>query len=76
MKTVKQYEEEFIETQNNCVCKKCHESFIYKPDAIWWVERGTYSEKLVKCPECGCVNVVKYIDGFNQNPNIDYRYFI
>ena len=75
MKTIEQLAEEFSRTQNNCLCKKCHESFMFKPDDAHWIEQGMYSEKVVKCPECGCINVVKYQDGFNQNPNFDRRYF-
>lgn len=67
-------EEEFSRT-NNCTCKKCHESFVFKPDECHWIEQGMYSEKVTKCPICGCINVVKYQDGFNQNPNFDRRYF-
>ena len=77
MKTIEDYELDYFDKQsnNNCECKKCHESFIFKPDEAYWIERGTYSEKVTKCPHCGCINAVKYIDGFNQNPNLDQRYF-
>ena len=61
--------------KNNCTCKKCHTNFIFKPDECSWFEQGMYSEKVTKCPECGCINVVKYVDGFNQNPNWNKRYF-
>ena len=64
----------FVE-QNYCYCKKCDESYVFMPDEVEWFEHGTYSEKTTKCPWCGCVNVVKYVDGFNQNPNLDKRYF-
>ena len=61
--------------KSNCLCKKCDTNFIFKADEAWWIEQGTYSEKVTKCPECGCVNVIKYIDGFNQNPNWNSRYY-
>lgn len=61
--------------KNNCTCKKCRTNFIFKPDECLWIEQGMYSEKVTKCQECGCINVVKYVDGFNQNPNWDKRYF-
>lgn len=61
--------------KNNCTCKKCKSNFVFKPDETRWIEQGMYSEKVVKCPDCGCVNVVKYVDGFNQNPNWNSRYF-
>lgn len=56
-------------------CCKCGKSFSYMPENARWMEYGTYSQKVVDCPHCGCVNVVKYQDGFNQNPNLDERYF-
>ena len=75
MKTIEDYESDFVKHQNNCTCIKCKESFVFKPGEAFWIERAMYSEKVVKCPYCGCVNVVKYIDGFNQNTNCDRRYF-
>ena len=75
MKTTGRYEEEFSNVKKYHTCKKCKESFIFKSDESWWIEQGTYSEKVTKCPHCGCINVVKYQDGFNQNPNFDRRYF-
>ena len=75
MKTIKMYEDEFSDVKNYCACKKCHESFVFRPDEAHWVEQGMYSEKVTKCPYCGCINVVRYQDGFNQNPNLDSRYF-
>lgn len=75
MKTTEQYEEQFVKRQNSCECKKCHTHYIFKPDEAKWIEYGTYSVKVATCPDCGCVNVVKYQDGFNQNPNLDRRYF-
>ncbi len=56
-------------------CRKCNEYFNFKPEEIKWIERGTYSEKIATCKYCGCINVVKYQDGFNQNPNLDKRYY-
>lgn len=64
-----------ISIHKHCTCKKCDSLFQLMPDNVWWVEQGMYSEKVTKCPECGCINVVKYQDGFNQNPNLDERYF-
>ena len=61
--------------KNNCTCKKCKSNFVFKADETYWVEQGMYSEKVVKCLECNCINVVRYADGFNQNPNWNKRYF-
>ena len=66
-------EYDYENTHVICQCKKC--SLIFKPDDIWWAEHGTYSEKITKCPKCVCINVLKYQDGFNQNPNFDNRYY-
>lgn len=65
------YDDESAHTA--CKCKKC--SLYFQPEKIWWVEQGMYSEKVTKCPHCECINVIKYQDGFNQNPNWDDRYF-
>ena len=69
---------EEIEKHNqnkNCVCKRCSTEFVFKKNEVFWKEQGVYSEKLVKCTNCGCINVLKYVNGFNQNPNLDKRYF-
>lgn len=73
MKNIEDYEDEI--KQDICTCKKCNSTFKYEPDDIFWIEQGMYSEKVIKCPECGCINVIKYVDGFNQNPNFNRRYF-
>lgn len=60
---------------NYCRCRKCQEYFVFLPDETRWLEFDTYSEKITNCPYCGCINTIKYQDGFNQNPNLDERYF-
>lgn len=62
--------------KSNCRCVKCKANFVFKADECKFYEFGTYSDKTIVCPECGCINSVKYIDGFNQNPNWDKRYFV
>lgn len=61
--------------KHNCTCKKCKSNFVFKSDECRWVEWGMYSEKITNCPNCGCFSVVKYVDGFNQNPNTNSRYY-
>ena len=61
--------------KNNCTCKKCGLNFVFKSDECKYYEFGTYSDKTVICPECGCINSIKYVEGFNQNRNLDKRYF-
>ena len=78
MKTVEQYEDELSRTQNSCTCRSCGSSFIYKPDNIFWDENGYgYSTKLVKCSECGCINVLKHIEdyGFSKMNTDERLYF-
>jgi len=58
-----------------CYCEKCHDNFVYFPDETSWDENAGYSTKLVKCPSCGCVNVIKYINDFGLNVNKDIRYY-
>ena len=62
--------------QDYYVCRKCHNTFIFKPDEIKWYERGTYSEKTIICKECGCINVIQYKDAYGLNVNNDKRYYI
>lgn len=75
MKTIE--DDGFSKNQNNCTCKKCGSSFVFKPDECFWDENGCgYSTKLVHCVECGCVNVVEYIEdyGFSKT-NTDRRLY-
>ena len=44
-------------------CKKCQELFEYTEDACWWDFKGMdYDAKLVKHKECGCINVIRYVE--------------
>lgn len=76
MKNIEDYEDEFSE-QNICTCKKCNSSFNYEPDDIFWDEKGySYSTKLVHCSECGCVNVISYIEDYGfKRMNTDRRLY-
>ena len=77
MKTIEQYEDEFSRTQRNCVCKKCGSSFMFKPDDVFWDEKGfSYSTKLVKCKHCDCINVLKYVEDYGLSKlNTDVRLY-
>lgn len=60
----------------NKKCKKCESDFSYTSDDVFWDEKGTwYSTKLVKCTECGCINVVKYYDDYGFDVNNDSRFY-
>ena len=57
-------------------CKKCKTIFSYSPEDVWWDEHGTgYSTKLIKCPECGCVNVLSHKEDYGFDVNNDRRFF-
>ena len=61
--------------KSSCVCKKCSTEFVFKPDECKFYEFGTYSDKTVECPECGCINSVRQYNAFGQDVNNDKRYF-
>ncbi len=49
------------------VCIKCKDTFRYDSDETWWDYKGMdYDAKLVKCPQCGCINVIKYVEMPNR----------
>lgn len=74
MKTITDYEDE---SKQNIQCKKCNSSFKYEPDDIFWDEKGyAYSTKLVRCSECGCVNVLGYVEDYGFSKlNTDRRLY-
>lgn len=44
-------------------CAKCAGHFDYVERDTWWDYKGMdYDAKLVECPECGCINVIKYVE--------------
>lgn len=61
---------------NNLDCKKCKSNFIYHQQEVFFDDKGFgYSTKLVKCPECGCINVIQYIEDRAIKLNNDSRYY-
>ncbi len=41
-----------------------------------WDESGYgYSTKLLKCPQCGIIYILKYIEDENINLNYDLKYY-
>lgn len=53
-------------------CKKCGEVFEYDEKDCWWNYEGMdYDAKLVKHKECGCINVIRYV----EMPNRDDWYY-
>ena len=65
---------------NNCTCTKCtkcKEDFVFLPDEIFWDEHGFgYSTKLVHCPYCQQINILKYYEdrAMNKLNNNDWEY--
>lgn len=44
-------------------CCGCHNRFEYTNEETWWDYKGMdYDAKLVRCPDCGAVNVIKYLE--------------
>ena len=64
-----------MDGQNNKRCSKCKEHFVYKPEETKWIEYGTYSSKIVSCPFCGCINVIKNVESKGLYVNDDKRYY-
>jgi len=58
-------------------CQRCKEIIeTTSPNIkIWWDENGTDSTKLMECPLCGKINVLKVIEN-KINPNEDIRFYI
>ena len=64
-----------MDLQSNKECSKCREHFVYNQQETKWVEYGTYSSKIVICPFCGCVNVIKNTSACGLDINNDERYY-
>lgn len=44
-------------------CYHCNHIFRYQPEDTWYDEHGSgYCTKLVKCPECGQIIIIKYLN--------------
>jgi len=43
------------------LCSRCDQVFRYQESDAWWdYKSGGFDAKLVKCKECGQINIVKY----------------
>ena len=58
---------------NNKTCIKCKSDFIFFPDETWWDYSCFTVVKLVRCPECGCIQAIKYEEPHDVNK--DTRYY-
>lgn len=56
-------------------CKKCKSKFDYTADETWWDYSGFTNTKLVKCPDCGCIQAIKYEESFGLDVNNDLRFY-
>lgn len=62
--------------QNNVYCKSCKSNQVIFPGECWFDECGYgYSTKLTKCPNCGKIIVVKYIEDSGLDLNLDDKYY-
>lgn len=62
-----------ILSSNNKICIKCKSDFVYFPNETWWDYNGFTNTKLARCPECGCIQAVKY--ELSHDVNYDPRYY-
>ena len=56
-------------------CKYCDNSFSYATIDCKWDYKGSIDTKIITCPLCNRVNIIRYWDSKIQNPNTDNRYF-
>ena len=50
-------------SKNNKTCSRCGVNFIFRPEETWFDDKGYgYSTKLVRCPHCGQINIIKHIE--------------
>lgn len=58
------------------LCKNCFQTFQYEESDTYWDEKSLWgSLKLVKCPICGTMNIVKEEEDLGKYVNEDPRYF-
>ena len=65
--------------QKGMLCVKCDEIFNYKSKDCYWHENGNgYSTKLIRCPLCGQLNIIKYKKDrhFQISINVDELYYV
>lgn len=61
------------QNKHNKDCIKCKSNFMWFPEQTWWDYSGSTNTKLTRCPECGCIQAIKYEEQINSN--YDRRYF-
>lgn len=75
MKTSEQ-ENYFDELKDSAVCSSCR-GFKVLPENVWFDEQGySYSTKLTKCPHCGKIVILGYIEDYGfSKMNTDRRLY-
>lgn len=63
------------ETIKNVFCKSCNDYVEYKDKDCSFREYSTYSVKLLPCPKCGKMIVVRTIEDKALYVNTDARYY-
>lgn len=57
-------------------CRNCDKTCEYQPDETQWDFGGYgYDTEYVVCPECGRINIVKYVFHDNFDINNDERWY-
>lgn len=58
------------------ICKKCGQSFSYKKANTYFDDKGYgYSTRLIDCPHCNTINVLKYYEDRAMKLNNDSRFY-
>lgn len=74
-KTTKQYSSSIL--SNRAVCSSCGEEFEVQPENVRFDEQGYgYSTRITKCPNCGKVVVMGYIEDYGLDINSDKRFYL
>lgn len=61
-------------------CCRCQIYFKFTRDDTFFNEEGTgYSARLIKCPKCGHIHIVRFIEDYAMqmlgDDGLDYRYY-
>lgn len=57
------------------VCSSCGKIKV-QPENIWFDDKGFgYSTRLTRCPNCGKIIILGYIEDYGLDANSDCRYF-
>ncbi|MCR5421991.1 MAG: hypothetical protein K6E98_13410 [Lachnospiraceae bacterium] len=59
---------------DNILCSLCNNE-IDMEKSLWDESGYGYSTKLLKCPQCGIIYILKYIEDENINLNYDLKYY-